>query len=194
MDAIDRSFDAEFVTTVGANFGNHVSTGTALPVAVKTLKSDGETYFGQFAVDVRAGYRDANFFESPFVIGQGLVDDWFTAMPIGTQDSGDVLPELLTRKDMMYGYDKNVETVLGANEFFTFAPGVIQIIPFVRFAGPGMTKDTEIYKQISVVNPRSGMEYDVVMNFDCGIWKCQVMGVAELKFLPTDLSAVGDTL
>ena len=194
MNQLNRSFNTEFVTTVAANFGNHAQTGTTAPVAVKTLKSNGEDFFSQFISGVRRSFRRANSTARPIVIGEGLVFDWFEDGPSGLQDSGDDIPEHLRRHPMDFHYDENIEGVLGANEFIAIAPGTIQLIPFVEFAGADMIRNDSIFKRGVFIDPATRIPFDVIMNDKCGVWNCQVKTVQELKFLPTNLANASDKM
>lgn len=195
MDGIERKMDKSLLTTAAANFGNFESTGNALPVNVKTLKTDGETFFQAFISGVKDQFRLMKYNGNVWIFGEGKVSNWFDQQPPADQNSGDNIPiQAARRGGFGFEFDENVETIVGTDEFIAMVPGACQLVTWNQYVGAGNVLQSDEYMQGTLMNPNSQIVYDVLVKFDCGKYLWQVKLAYDLLFLPTDLFQATDDM
>ena len=69
-------------------------------------------------------------------------------------------------------YDRNLDTVLGLNDFFLCSPGAAQLVTWNKYVGEANRKVTDLYTNGTFIDPFTGLEVDFEWRFDynCGVW------------------------
>lgn len=210
MDALDRRIDKLVITDIASNFGNFATTsydfatgaasswaGTTNFAQVRTKKGGYKSgdWNPRFITQVKSEFQKLNYNGAPVVFGDNELDAFFTEYQASCcSDSGETLSEVLRLKPIAYMRDEYVEGIIGANEFIGIAPGAIQLLEFLQFRGAGNVFSSDIYSQGTIMNPRSGNEYDFLMKFDCGVWTFQIKKAFDVAYLPTNIADTGDKL
>lgn len=93
-------------------------------------------------------------------------------------------------------YDRHLAEALGGNEHNLITqPGALQLL---RYTQAGWTNGmpgeyhSHNYHHQTIVSPKTGLPYDLILKEDCGKLNIILIGTFDLKSAPSDLAPVGD--
>ena len=197
MNNFMQRLDKELLTLALAgagNFYNGTPGGVAGPTNVNLLNIDGggkesADYAGE--IDIMQQFEYQGFNGAPIMVGAGKLDRFAKYKQIGCCNQwGQNIAEIGA---WAYYWDKNTETVLGADEFLSYAPGAMQMLTFNENKGD-FRVEHEHFVETTMIDPVTGLELDFEMNYDhCN----KTMGMLfrlkyDLWIPPTNLFAVTD--
>lgn len=193
MQKLDRELLALAFAGDG-NFYNGVPGGVPGPQAVDLLNIDAggkesADYSGE--IDIFQQYELQGFHGAPIIVGAGKLDRYMKYKGIGCCNQwGQAINEI---GKWAYFWDKNVETVFGADEFLTYAPGSMQLITHNENKGD-FRVEHEHYMETTIQDPVTGLELDFDLNYDICLKKLTFFFKLQytLWVPPTDLFAVTD--
>lgn len=208
MNVLHRAINRDLLDSAALNFGNFASTsfdhitgaaslwaGATGPAEAPTRVSGGNAYDPRFITQVRSEFQKLNYSGTPIVIGDNLVDAFFTEFDAACcSDNGLDLAELARVKPIIYMRDEQVEAQVGVNEFIAMAPGAVQLLTFNEFEGEGNIFADDTYTQGTLVHPGSGFVYDYISKFDCGVWKNQLKLAYKPIYLPSNIYQATDKM
>jgi len=190
IDVLIRTIDTKTIAKMVLNFGDFASIGGAGPVAVATKLSNGANSEALIA-DVKFEFEENEYMGTPFVFGSNELLKYFRRINASCcADTGVDLATYAAQNDVVMIRDRKVHTALGSNtEFFGMAPGAAQFVTFNRFAGPEGIRliDDQSFKQGVITDPFTGISFDYIANYVCGVWHFQLSLVHDVFFLPNDI-------
>lgn len=79
-------------------------------------------------------------------------------------------------------YDRNMDSILGADSFLQMSPGAVQLVTYNENVGPYKTEVTALYSNGTIISPLTGMEIDWKWRYDyeCEKWKFEPYSYVEL--------------
>lgn len=169
FDALARKVNSKLLdlalANMGYNYGNSPasasaksvnvmvgSTGAPLAVGVQTLTQD--------------YYEKNQYFGTPAIIGAGNIMKYWKTVATGccNQDGVDMASYAASLGFAPF-LDTQIETTFGSNQFMVVAPGMLQLVPYLRYVGEnagqfGTSVDTLI------TDPHTGLTYDMKVDYD----------------------------
>lgn len=99
----------------------------------------------------------------------------------GLNDMGVDLRNINEEIPFIY-YDRNSDTILGANDFIQVSPGAMQFVSWNMFKGEKRRSITDLYTHGTFIDPATGIEVDYRWYYDykCGKWTYEPFIFAEL--------------
>ena len=185
----------------------YASDGTNSVIAPKTLE-----FFSDFAaksispnaeMDLKFEFEDAGIMMPPIVVGQGILRYYAKAAEIACcNDVGVNLDEVGGAGDSFMWYeDRDVGTTLGgANNFFAWAPSMVQMLQQNKFSGDHAQQWNEDELNGTIQNPISGITHDITIRRDiCGVGRdvnttVTISNNYGIWTLPSDAYPAGDPL
>lgn len=175
MDEINESFDAmarklnaallaKQLLNFGYNYGNSPASGGVKSVAA--LGTNGAP-LASFIQTLYSDYHEKNeYYGNAAIIGGGNVMKYFVTTMTGccNQDGADQAA-IAAQLGWAPFLDNTIEGVLGSNQFIMAAPGMIQMVPYLRYVGEnagqfGTSVDT------TITDPATGLTYDMKVDYD----------------------------
>ena len=208
MEQIMRSMDKDLLANAALNFGkfsttsfDHETGSTSTwagqnvnPGQVRTRKTNGD-HDPRFLTQIKSEFRAMNANGTPVIIGDNLIDAFITELDAACcATSGLNLAELASIKPVIYMRDENVEAALGVAEFIGMVPGAVQLLTFNEFRGEKNQLNDDTYVQGTLVHPISGIMFDYLTKFDCGVWTNQLKLAYKPVYLPGSLFQATDKL
>ncbi len=205
IDALDRQISkdiaAKAVTYIG-NWASDVVNQDCTPVTNPNLQvSAGDkenpshlTFQAIQTAAMLSGYCD----NKALFGGIDLWNYYQTVQSGCCASNGIDLGEQWNRFGIASLYDRDlVEAFAGNNFALLTQPGALQLITFTRAgwtAGMPGEFHGHNYYHTTVVSPKTGLPYDLVVKDDCGAISINLTGTVDLKAMPADLYAPGDRL
>jgi hypothetical protein len=191
MGAMRRMINLKSLQEAKALVGNFV--GGAATKTVTTATS-GVVPFGALQ-EILYQYRDAEGVGSPVVIGQDLIEKYFIATNAGCCATQNVdLGLYAAQNPAVFVRDGYIESAWGANHFLVMEPGAYQLLTFNEFRGVGAELSQPTYMQGVLRDPMTGLNFDYLAHFDCGVWKYQLKLAHKIVALPASIYLTGDRL
>lgn len=83
-------------------------------------------------------------------------------------------------------YDRNVDSILGTQDFLQIAPGTAQLVTWNKFVGEKYREVTNLYTKKTLTLPRTGLQVDTKWSYDyeCEQWKFEAFLTGELAVVP----------
>jgi len=168
---------------------------------IKTVVTRRSTVLGgglsdDFITEIDYATMNAGYCDKPFIFGFGEIYKSFTKLQAACCADNGMNVALLAQAVGVYGSfipDSNVKPVLGANgDFLTLDPGAVQVLTYNAFQGYGLEIDQPTFMQKVVVDPRTGIPYDLQVKFDCGFWHFRLSVAFKAVGVPTDEFFIGD--
>lgn len=201
FDVLTRRIETLWTSQMGLLVGKFASDDRdhdgATPTIiknVKTLGSDGKIT-PDFIQEIAFTAKVSEFCAAPIVIGGSLIWKAFNSALAGCCASyGTDLGLFLSQNQAAFFYSNRIETAIGAAEFLVYNLGQVQPLWYNRFASDFAHVDTEVYKQTTMRDPRTGIPFDVTMKWDCGVLHVEVGVATKVVGLPADIYQFGDRL
>jgi hypothetical protein len=184
------------VPALVGDFGPGVTPNGSNELVVATQKSNGDIDT-DFIEQIAFATMDAGYCTIPYIFGYDEIHKAFRRVKAGCcSTSGLHVGEFAQQEGMAFFTDYRVNTTFGANHFFSVQPGAIQLLTYNEYMGPQGVRviDTETYKQTVVRDPATGIPFDIMWRFDCGVIHMQVKLAHKLIGMPTDMFFDGDRL
>jgi len=204
FDAVYRKMNTTNATQLAALVGNHASTGTSAAVNVATKTSG--NYSNEFVQKILFEMAESEIpGQVPVVIsGSEKVWNYRNASEFATAaDSLNVdIASYVGRYGFPIFYDRDINGsgAFAADEFPAIVPGAVQLLTFNRFVDADNNVaviDEGLYKQGTVIDPRTGLEFDYVADYskcDGLAWNIWIGLAHKLVGMPSDLFNPGDRL
>jgi len=187
----------EQLALMNGNFAVGEPNVTAKVKTVQTRDADGKFSTDMFT-EIGTASRYASYCGNPIVIGGRNVGKYMREVSAGCCSMDGInVADLAAQYGMGFIESYRADDSFGDDNFFTVAPGAIQIIDWLEYEGPeGINYiDTGIYKQMVLVDPFTGYKYDVKINVDCnGNHNIFIRSYFKLISLPTDVFYSTDRL
>jgi len=201
MSALTRRMDQVLAAQVfllrGAfGAGEDNVSGNIKTVSTRRATSLGGGLSDDFITEIDYATMNAGYCDKPFIFGFNEIYKSFTKLQAACCADNGMNVALLAQAVGVYGSfipDSNIKTVLGANgDFITLDPGAVQVLTFNAFEGYGNELDQPNFTQKVVVDPRTGIPYDLQVKFDCGYWHFRLSLAFKAVGVPTDQFFLGD--
>jgi hypothetical protein len=204
FDSVYRKMNITNATQLAALVGNHASTGTSAAVNVTTTASG--NYSNDFVQRILFEMAESEIAEVKPVAISGSQKVWNYKNASEFASAVDGLNIDVKDYTASYGfpilYDRDINTsgAFAADEFPVIVPGAVQLLTFNRFAEDSNSVaviDLGLYKQGTVVDPRTGVRFDYVADYNkCeGLaWDIWVGLSHKLVGMPTDMFNPSDRM
>lgn len=157
---------------------NHSYSGTDVPAGTNTnLQLIGESsdtgtivpLFGNFN-KVALDYENNQFTGFPHLVGQGILHEFFKLAKWSCcNSSGVAYDAAIAESAVAYYLDQAANSVLGANEFLSFAPGAAHLLWFNENHNININQVDRVHTVVpDPVYPM--LKYDFDFWFDCKVW------------------------
>lgn len=193
INALERKINSDAVTQAASlvgNFPGASGTGTSTAISVNAKNSDG-AWVTDLIEDVQ--YQFLNMGYTGEVIAAGgseLFSKYWSAIGAACciDKKGIDQGQIANGTRIMPVWDYKINTGLGANKFFAWAPGAIQMLKFNRYAGSEFREmSTATEKWGTIVSPYSGLSFDYHAVYDCETWKFFVGLTYDFVTAPDDM-------
>lgn len=193
MDKLARDIHAELVTFIAANVGQFYDNSTSKNTSTKNSTG---AFVENLTADVVYEWQAIEWMmNQPFVVGDSLTNKYMRAMQAGCCAlSGVDLGAFSAQNQLTFLRDKLIGTALGdAEAFAVLGAGAIQMLQYREFSNPVyVSTENEIYG--TLIDPKTGIEYDYYAHLDCGVWKFQLKLAYKFVTLPEDAYNINDEL
>lgn len=196
MAALIGRIDQKNIETMSTNFGEFVTTGLVGPFQTQTQSTDTRTDL-KLIEDVTYESMMNYYCSVPFAFGGGELYKYFRRVAAGccVDPIGADVRDYNNQNGIVFVADRNVETIIGTNHFFTVSAGAVQMLTWNRFEGGRMSVVNDgSYVQGTITDPFTGIKFDYFLQIDCGVWKGWIGLAHKLVFLPLDIVAPDDAL
>ena len=197
INALERKINTDIITQSTALVGNFRTTGTDAAITVDAKNTDG-AYVTNLIEDVEFEFTDMEYMEKIVGIGgSALWSKYWSAIGAGCciNKKGIDQGMLAAGSRIMPIYDRKVNTLLGDNQFFAFAPGAVQMLRYNRY---GQSEAREISQGDlvlgTVTSPYSGLSFDYRAKLDCETWKFYVGLTYKMVAAPDDMFNSADDM
>lgn len=195
FDGLVRKMNTVVADEVALNTGDFLNGDTERTTQTKQSGVD-PAY--DLIEDVRFAFEELEFAGTPFLFGFGEAKRYFNRVQAACcADIGMDLFEYAQNNEVVFMKDKKIPTSLGGSDkFMAMAPGAIQLLTWNEFKDETgvVTFNDDTYVQGTLVDPRTGLEFDYFAEFDCGTWNFQLKLAFQTVYLPTDLFQPDDDL
>lgn len=193
MDALARDIHRDLTAFIAANTGEFFDGSTNKDTQTKTTTG---AFTEDLTADVVYEWQSIEWMQNqPFVIGDGLVNKYMRAMRAGCCAlSGVDLGLFSQQNDLTFLRDKQIGTDLGnPDSFIVLGAGAIQMLTYREFENP-VYKSTANEFYGTIIDPKTGIEYDYFAKLDCGVWNFQLKLSYKFVMLPDDSYRINDEL
>ena len=188
MSALIRSINRDLISLANANVGIHLggdATATDLQMIVNAASGQKSADFtGE--MELLEEMSDLGL-TNPFVVGSGLLSQYTRLQGIGCcNDYGQNVNDF---GQFRFFRDRDVPSVIGAAQnFLAFAAGAAHLVTWNKNKGE-FAMVHEHFAETTMVDPVSGIEFDMEFNYDrCEKkWKLMLSLDYDLFTLPTDM-------
>jgi hypothetical protein len=194
MDAIEHDIDIELAAYLAANLGSFYN-GSGTNRDVQTFTST-QTY-SSFAIgDIAFETERTQWMQRFVLIGDGEINKYMRATQAGCCAlQGIDLKEFAMQNPYVFLRDPEVPTALGnGDSFIALGAGAVQMVRYNEFDGELIQMNAENIKQGIIVNPNSGIAYDYLAVYNCGVWNFQLKIAYIFATLPQDAYRINDPL
>lgn len=129
-----------------------------------------------------------------FTFGSGLITKYFKRLDSGCclDTMGVDLASFAGNQGVVHSHAYRVPAAMpNANDFLGLIPGAAHLVYYNRYARPMQNTS---YKKMTMVDPFTGIPFDVELTDDCGTLVLAVSSVFKVCTLPTDLFSINDRL
>jgi len=193
MDVLIRKIatnNAETLTTLVGDFAVGDNDVALKVKTVATKKLNGDFDLNAYE-EITFSASNSGYCSIPFVFGFGETYKYFKKVNAGCcAGDGIDIGSYVGQNDLVFVADKKIQTAF-ANDFVSMATGATQWLTWLEFEGANMI-DTDNYKQTTIVEPRTGIRFDMTYKVDCGITYINLKLANKLVGLPANLYSVGD--
>lgn len=201
MNAAIRKMDAvlaDQIVLLAGTFGEGENGVTAGVKTVRTRRSATDSGLSDnFISEIDFAAENAGYCGSPVVFGYNEI--WKAAKELRASccsDSGINVALLNEITGINFVANRNVPASLTSAsktaEFISLDPGAVQILSYLRYEGELNMIDTEIYKQMSITDPGTGISFDLRVQMDCGKWHFFLSKAFKAVGVPDDQFYDGD--
>lgn len=147
---------------------------------------------------------DSGLGTNPFLVGGTQMREYFQLSQSGccANDGLDV-GRLFQLFGYAYAHDVRVQAALGggvladgADNFMVVKPGALQLVQYLanpwKDGFPPQIDASANYAHFSVIDPKTGFQYDATMQDDCGAVTSNLTWTGKVIGLPNDMFATGD--
>lgn len=130
---------------------------------------------------IMKNYRDIIAPGTPAIIGDG--NFWNYNNNLGNACCNQFGVNMQTSGLWNFFTDQYAESIWGTNAFGVFAPGAVQLVKWSRYKGREKSNDT--FAQGTIVDPFTGLEFDIkiIYDYDCEKWRVHIYLYADLLYV-----------
>lgn len=177
---------AAVLTGKFASGDNNLSNADMLKT-VRTKKTNGD-----FDIDaleeILFSATNASYRTTPVVFGFGEIYKYMQKVNAGCcAIDGLDIGQYAANGRVVFVSDKKVQQALGGENFLMLAPGALQVISWNEFEGAFNVANDDSYKQMTIVNPKTGRKYDMLLKNNCGEISLSLKRAFKVVALPTDM-------
>lgn len=201
MNGILKRLDQEYSTLLSALTGNFAQGETNVVADVKTvqtLQSGGINTDPNGIIDIEFASDNMSYCGgTTYIIGWNEITKYMRRLDLGCcSDGGLDIGDLSRTNSRVYIGDRNVETDLGTNHFYTMAAGAVQPLFWNKFEGArGINVvDTETDKSTVLFHPQFNVPFDFIWHRDCQDIHIQLKLQYDVVGMPSDMFFGGDVL
>ena len=157
----------------------------------------GDAYSHEAIEDVIYEAMEATFCSVPYVFGHGLMTRYMKALAAGCcADALSIDLGLFAAQNAFPYFHARESIALGQDNFVAIEAGAVQMVTYNEFFPEHMMEyDKSVTdRQVRLTDPFSGLEFDVHINYDCGVINAQVKLAFNFCFPPAQLFGAGDRL
>jgi hypothetical protein len=202
MDKMARDVDAELAAYVVANAGYYIDQegnkvdSAVTPYPTRTKTSAG-VWVDDLIMDTTLGISMIEWNnQMPFLFGDGVPWGYMKAKQAGCCAlQGVDLGELSRQNPIVFMRDTALAQALeDYNQFAELGAGAVQMLKYLEYESPALMINDEALKMGTVVDPKTGLQYDYFAKIDCGVWNFQLKLAYKFVTLPTDVYNTNDRL
>jgi hypothetical protein len=168
-EALDKAVAAILATKAGTNLAGQALT--QLPMFVENAATTTSVPHSDSLFQLDQNFEDILGSGQYALLGGTVLKKLQTLLKwSGLNQAGIDLTKVPNSEPYSY-YSRHLNTILGANGFLQMSPGAAQLVTFNEYAGERRKEITDLYSNITVVSPSTGLLIDLQYRFDynCGI-------------------------
>lgn len=194
MDYLARTIDQELNEFAADNLGEFINGDTSMDVQTKNLTSG--LMLPDLWEEVIAQMQFIEWPFQPFIFGDGELTKYMRAVQAACcYGTGMNLGDFAQQNPLVFMRDVNTANALGnSNAFLAMGPGSIQMLRYHEFDDPISKMNTDQLVQDVIVDPKTGIMYDYLAKYDCGVWNFQLKLAYKFVTLPEDVYYAQDRL
>jgi hypothetical protein len=178
-EGMDKAMLGQFASMYGENAAG-TDTGTT-PEPITLFKDDGTGVLNplrQGHTQILAAYEDILATGMPIVVGNGKIRDYNRELKFGCCNNNGVNMDITG--DWAFFQDQFFESVNDTDQFAVFAPGAVQLVSWSKYKG--REKSNDIFSRGTIVDPITGLEFDlkIMYDYNCEKWRVEIMKWADL--------------
>lgn len=170
LNALQVAINKDLLGVMALNFGEFWDTASnaAKPVDILTSGTgiNNLAAYPQGMGYVLEDFADMEVTDRPILVGAGRLAQFARLSKWGCCNSQIGVDMTQIMGDAYFFRDKYVEGVLGANQFFGFAPKTLQLATYNENAGDFAMMAKNVFEFDTLYDPYSGLTYDFFMKFD----------------------------
>lgn len=164
MNGLNVKLDKALLTTYEANYGEFVLDSTTGNVTTPLFNTNGQVN-PMSAAYIKHVYEQTGLAGVPIVVGGGSLDLWMKANQIACCNSAYGMDMSRFTGEMYYYADRFANSVLGTNSNAIWSPGSTQLVLWNKYVGD-YAKKNDSFEHGTVVDPFTGLVYDLKTNYD----------------------------
>lgn len=165
-------------------------------VATRKPTANGGGLTEDFITEIHFAAMNAGYCANPFIFGFGEIYKAYKLLEAQCcADNGTNVAVLGQALGLNGSFipDSNIKDVLGANgDFLMLDPGAVQVLTYNAFEGYPSEMSQPTFRQTVVVDPRTGIPYDLQVKYDCGFWHFRLSLAFKAVGVPADQFFPGD--
>lgn len=198
FDALAKTINGAILAEQLTNFGVNHATGSSATKSVTVFPAATGAPNASALQELMSDYEVENeFVGSPMIIGAGNIYKYWKTLEAGCcNDAGVNMMDLTNSLGWSPFIDKQVDTIIGANQFVMMEPHSVQFVPFNDYVGEDATEAGSSVARGTVTDPKTGIEYDIkVLQDDCSDkWNVIISLHYDIFFTPLSQYQVDDPL
>lgn len=198
MDALAQNVNKNSIQDMLGQFGTNLDTGLTSAKQITVFPAATGNPNATALQDLDHDYTVANQMKGiKAIIGAGNIRKYWKTLAAGCCNDGGIdMLELSIQNDASFFTDTQIETYLGANEFMVIEPTTLQLVTYNEYVDDRVKK-SEYKANTTITDPRTGLTYDLKLDFDTNCddkWVWTLRLAYGLFVQPLDAYQVGDTL
>lgn len=193
INAMTGRLNEEVIADISANFGVFPSLNNPGPFNTTTSTANVETS-GGLIQDVAFESEDSGFCTMPTLIGWDESFRYVKRVAAGccADPLGLDVNLFAAQNPFRYIADKTISEQIGVNHFISLDMGAVQVFTWNRFQGGLREVNSESYFAKVIIDPFTGIPFDYIGRYDCGVWHFQLMLHYLTAFAPATSFPVDD--
>jgi hypothetical protein len=198
FDALAKTINGELLTEQLTNFGVNHATGSSATKSVTVFPAATGAPNASALQELMSDFEVENeFVGTPIIIGAGNIYKFWKTLEVGCcNDAGINMLDLSNSLGWAPFVDKQVDTIIGANQFIMMEQHAVQFVPFNDYVGEDATSAGDSVARGTITDPKTGVTYDIkVLQDDCSDkWNVIISLHYDIFFTPLDQYQVDDPL